>query len=113
MFSWMKQSILKPLLVIMLLAAVFPVLGAEQRLSLTSTEQKWLASVDVIRLCSDPDWMPYEAIGEAGQHTGIMSDFHELWSQMMGKPVKLQPTVSWEQALQFMQENKCDVLSSA
>ncbi len=113
MFSRMKQSLLKPLLAILLLAAISPVLGAEQRLSLTSAEQKWLESVDVIRLCSDPDWMPYEAIGEAGQHTGIMSDFHELWSQMMNKPVRIQPTASWEQALRYMQENKCDVLSSA
>lgn len=86
---------------------------AESRLSLTPQEQAWLDSREVIRLCSDPDWMPYEAIDERGQHTGIMSDFHSLWSQMFDKPVEIQLTGSWQQSLQFMQDKKCDVLSSA
>ncbi len=113
MFSWKRQWINKPLLVMMLLAAVFPVLGADERLSLTSNEKKWLENVEVIRLCSDPDWMPYEAIDEAGQHVGIMSGFHALWAEMIGKPVEIQRTDSWDQALEFMQQKKCDVLSSA
>jgi diguanylate cyclase (GGDEF)-like protein len=113
MFSGTKQGIKKPLLAVLLLVAVFPVQSAEQRLALSTVEQEWLDSIEVIRLCSDPDWMPYEAIGESGQHIGIMSDFHQLWSEMMGKPVKLQITDSWEQALQYMQQKKCDVLSSA
>ena len=86
---------------------------SEPRLSLTAEEQQWLNSVDEIRLCSDPDWMPYEGINEQGQHTGIMSDFHLLWSQMLDKPVVLQVTESWQQSLRFMQDKKCDVLSSA
>lgn len=88
----------------MLLAAAFPVLGADERLSLTSNEKKWLENVEVIRLCSDPDWMPYEAIDEAGQHVGIMSGFHALWAEMIGKPVEIQRTDSWDQALEFMQQ---------
>ncbi|MTI64541.1 diguanylate cyclase [Methylophaga sp.] len=113
MFSGTKQGIKKPLLALLLLAAVFPVLVAGERLTLSATEQQWLDSIEVIRLCSDPDWMPYEAIGKSGQYIGIMSDFHELWSDMIAKPVKIQVTGSWEQALQFMQQKKCDVLSSA
>ncbi len=113
MFSGTKQWIPKLLLTMILLATVFPVLGAKERLRLSKAEQQWLDNREVIRLCSDPDWMPYEGIGEAGQHMGIMSDFHQLWAQMIGKPLELQPTESWEQSLQFMQEKKCDVLSSA
>lgn len=75
---------------------------AEPRLALTADEQQWLKTVDEIRLCSDPDWMPYEGIDEQGQHTGIMSDFHLLWSQMLDKPVVLQATDSWQQSLRFM-----------
>lgn len=112
MFSGMKQW-KKPLLALLLLVAFFPVLAVEPRLDLSTAEQQWLDSVEFIRLCSDPDWMPYEATGEAGQHIGIMSDFHKLWSEMMNKPVRLQITDSWQQALQFMQQKKCDVLSSA
>lgn len=82
-------------------------------LSLTETEQAFLDSIDEIHLCTDPDWLPYEGIDKSGQYTGIMSSFHELWSKMIGKPVVLVPTDSWEQSLEFIKQKKCDVLSSA
>lgn len=87
--------------------------AAADRLSLTLAEQQWLNSIDAIHLCTDPDWMPYESIDEQGHYTGIMSDFHALWADMIGKSLVLQPTESWQQSLQFMQQKQCDVLSSA
>ena len=85
---------------------------ADSRLQLSGEEQAYLDSVEQIRLCTDPDWMPYEAIHE-GYYTGIMSDFHQLWSEIIGKPIVLQPTHSWQQSLQFIQQKRCDLLSSA
>ena len=87
--------------------------NAQSELTLTQTEQNFIDSIDEIHLCTDPDWMPYEGIDKNGQYTGIMSSFHELWSQMMGKPVVLIHTDSWEQSLAFIKQKKCDVLSSA
>ena len=87
--------------------------NAQSELTLTQTEQNFMDSIDEIHLCTDPDWMPYEGIDKNGQYTGIMSSFHELWSQMMGKPVVLIHTDSWEQSLAFIKQKKCDVLSSA
>lgn len=98
---------------VLLLLMAIPWAGASPRLALTTQEQDWLKQVDAIRLCSDPDWMPYEGIDEQHRHTGIMSDFHQLWADMLDKPVILQPTESWQQSLQFMEQGQCDVLSSA
>lgn len=96
-----------------LFVTAIPLAGAESRLELTKQEQLWLQQVEVIRLCTDPDWMPYEGIDEQNRHSGIMSDFHQLWSDMLDKPVEVQLTDSWQQSLQFMEQGKCDVLSSA
>lgn len=104
---------IKPLLSCSLLVAVFPVFGTEARLSLNAEEQAWLNGVEVIRLCTDPDWMPYEGIDDTGRYTGIMADFHALWAEMIGKPLKIQLTDSWAQSLQYMQQKRCDLLSSA
>lgn len=87
--------------------------ASANRLILTADEQNWLDSIELIHLCTDPDWLPYEGIDERGHYTGIMSDFHKLWSGMIGKPIQLIPTQSWQQSLQFMRQKKCDVLSSA
>lgn len=86
---------------------------AQQTLNLTVSEQAFLDKIDEIHLCTDPDWMPYEGIDKSGHYTGIMSSFHQLWSSMIGKPVVLVKTVSWDQSLEFIQQKKCDVLSSA
>jgi polar amino acid transport system substrate-binding protein len=99
--------------VVWLLLTAIPSAGAESRLILTSEEQVWLQSIEAIRLCSDPDWMPYEGIDERHRHSGIMSDFHQLWADMLDKPVVIQVTDSWQQSLQYMEKGKCDVLSSA
>jgi len=96
-----------------LLLTAIPSAGAQSRLLLTSEEQAWLEQVDAIRLCTDPDWMPYEGIDEQHSHSGIMSDFHRLWADMLDKPVVLQLTESWQQSLAFMEQGKCDLLSSA
>jgi hypothetical protein len=49
-----------------------------QALPLTEQEQQYLAGLYEIRLCADPDWLPYEGIDQDAQHIGIMSDFHQL-----------------------------------
>jgi polar amino acid transport system substrate-binding protein len=112
MFSWMKIKYRAWSLLCLFVMAV-PSAVAETRLLLSEAEKAWLSQTDAIRVCTDPDWMPYEGIDEQARHTGIMSDFHQLWSGMIDKPIALQRTNSWEQSLQFMEQGKCDVLSSA
>lgn len=85
----------------------------EQRLQLSEQEQTFLGSIDVIRVCTDPDWLPYEGLDRDGRYIGIMSDFHQHWSELLGTPIQLQQTQDWQHALTLMQNKQCDVLSSA
>ena len=82
-------------------------------LKLNSAEQAFLSKTPFLSLCSDPDWLPYEAINKADQHIGIMADFHKLWSERLGVEIRLVPTTSWQQSLDYIQQRKCDLLSSA
>lgn len=82
-------------------------------LPLTSAEQAFVDELTSIRMCVDPDWLPYDGIDRNGQHIGIMSDFHKLWSDKIGKNVQLVKTESWQQSLDFIQKQRCDFLSSA
>ncbi len=80
---------------------------------LSQAEQDYLAEKQIIKLCTDPDWLPYEGIDENGEFTGIMSDFFALWSDKINTPIKLVNSTSWEQSLKLMENGGCDVLSSA
>jgi polar amino acid transport system substrate-binding protein len=88
-------------------------ISANAEVVLTKEEQAYLTQKQVIKLCVDPDWLPYEGIDEKGKFTGIMSDFYDLWSDKINKPIQLVNTTNWEQSLQFIQDGKCDILASA
>lgn len=82
-------------------------------LAFNDRQHAYLQQISEIRMCVDPDWMPYDGIDEQGQHIGIMSDFHKLWSAKIGKPITLIETDSWQQSLEYLQAARCDILSSA
>jgi len=79
----------------------------------SDNERAFLAKTDFINLCTDPDWLPYESINSNGHYEGIMADFHTLWAEKIGVKVKLITTTSWQQSLDYLQQRKCDILSSA
>ncbi len=63
-----------------------------------------------IRLCVDPDWMPYEKI-ENHKHVGIVADYMKVFEKKIGVPLKLIETKNWTESLDYMKQRKCDVLS--
>jgi len=82
-------------------------------LDLNDRERAFLATTNSINICTDPDWLPYESINTKGVHEGIMADFHSLWAERIGIKLRLVNTTSWQQSLDYLQQGKCDLLSSA
>ena len=80
-------------------------------ISLTPEEQTYLKQKGRIRMCVDPDWMPYERINENGGHEGIAADFINLVKNRIGIKIELISTGSWNESLKFAREKKCDILS--
>ncbi|RXK12443.1 hypothetical protein CP965_07615 [Halarcobacter mediterraneus] len=76
----------------------------------TKEEINYLDKRTNIKLCVDPDWMPYEKI-ENHKHIGIVADYMKNFEKKIGVPLKLIETKDWTQALDFMKTRRCDVLS--
>lgn len=79
---------------------------------LTPAEKKYLDQKEAIRVCVDPDWMPFETI-QKSKHIGMAADYMQQFSQMMDTPIVLVPTDTWEESLHLARERQCDILSMA
>ncbi|MBN2706394.1 MAG: diguanylate cyclase [Deltaproteobacteria bacterium] len=81
-------------------------------LEFTPEEQQYLRKKKEITYCADPEWMPFEGVKE-GKHIGIAADYFTLFQEKLPIPLRLIPTLSWEQSIQFAKERRCDVFSLA
>ncbi|MEN9500753.1 MAG: hypothetical protein RI964_38 [Pseudomonadota bacterium] len=102
-----------------LLVATVNVIAIEQppnstTLVLSNTEKAWLAQRNgaALRYCFSPVWKPYDFF-EDGKHKGIFADYLQLLSKRLNIPLQPVVSLSWGEALQFVREGKCDLLSGA
>ena len=75
----------------------------------TDTEKNYLEQ-QTINMCVDPHWMPFEKI-ENEKHIGISADYFKMFKEKFGIDVRLVPTDTWSQSLEFAKQRKCDILS--
>ncbi len=83
-----------------------------KKLILTDKERKYLQNKKQIKICIDPDWMPFEKI-EEGKHIGISAAYLQLISAKIGIPFALVPTKTWNNSIEFAKKRKCDIFSLA
>lgn len=81
-------------------------------LNLTQNEFYYLKNKNFISMCVDPSWMPFEKI-EKGEHIGMASDYMKIIETKLNKEIRLIPTSSWTQSLDYVKDRKCDILSLA
>jgi len=79
---------------------------------LTEEEKAYLKQKKVIKVCSDPSWMPFEKI-ENGNLQGMSGDFLKIVSQRVGIPFQILPVKSWEESVQKAKNRECDIYSLA
>ena len=79
---------------------------------LTEKESSFLASRGALKLCVDPDWMPFEGI-KNGSHIGIAADFFALVRKKSDVKTELYPTKSWEESINAAKERRCDIFTLA
>ena len=81
-------------------------------LNFTLKQRKYLTHKKEIKMCIDPDWMPYEKILN-GKHVGMTSDYISFLENKIGIPIKLVPTTTWNESIVYAQTRKCDIYSLA
>ena len=75
-------------------------------------EKNYILNKNEIKMCIDPNWMPYEKI-EDSKHLGITSEYISIFEEKLGIPIKLIETKDWAQSLEYAKSRKCDILSLA
>lgn len=82
----------------------------EKKSILTKHERQYLDINKFVTMCIDPDWMPFEGY-KNGKHIGIGADFIELMRKTLNTSIKVIPTKSWKQSLEYGKNRKCDIFS--
>jgi len=77
---------------------------------LTEEEHQYLLQKESIKMCVDPDWMPFEHINRMGNYEGILADYTKLFSQKLGIPFVLQKTENYRQSRAYLKAGKCDII---
>lgn len=84
-----------------------------QKLSLNQNEIQYLTQKQKIKMCVDPDWMPFEKIDRNGRHIGMAADYIALINEKIENKIQLIPTKTWQESVQLAKERKCDIFSLA
>ncbi|MBF0264930.1 MAG: transporter substrate-binding domain-containing protein [Gammaproteobacteria bacterium] len=79
----------------------------------TKEEMHYLSNKGEIKMCIDPDWMPFEVLDNNGQYKGMAAEILELVKQR--SQINLQPlkTKSWTESLEMAKSRQCDIFSLA
>ncbi|MEA3228664.1 MAG: transporter substrate-binding domain-containing protein, partial [Campylobacterota bacterium] len=83
----------------------------DKALNLTKIEKRYLENKKNIKMCIDPDWMPFESFDKDGKHIGISSNYFKIFQKNISIPIEVVTTRSWSQSLKYIREKKCDILS--
>lgn len=83
-----------------------------QTLNLSAEEQAYLDSEPKVRMCVDPDWMPYEALDSQGRHIGLVSEYMALISTRLNLALPVVATSSWKETQDLYESGACDVVSA-
>jgi signal transduction histidine kinase/ABC-type nitrate/sulfonate/bicarbonate transport system substrate-binding protein len=96
---------------IQILKEKYKINNSNPSLNLTPQERLYLNGKK-IRMCLDPDWMPFEKLEES-KHIGMSADYLALIEENIQTKIEVVPTQSWEQSIEFAKERKCDIFSLA
>ena len=81
-------------------------------LRFTKEENAYLKQKGVIKLCVDPNWMPFEGIKD-GQYIGMLADYFDLVREKTNLKIEVYPTKTWDESINAIKNRKCDIIGSA
>jgi len=78
---------------------------------LSPAEQAYLKRLGAVKMCVDPDWVPFESVNAKGEYVGIAADLVRLVAERSGVTLQLLRTRSWNESLAASKAGQCQVLS--
>lgn len=80
-------------------------------INLTPQEKAYIEKIGSIKMCVDPDWIPFEQINNQGQHKGIAADLVQLVAQRVGLHIELYAVKNWDESLAASKGKLCQIMS--
>jgi polar amino acid transport system substrate-binding protein len=80
------------------------------KIDFSAAEKEYLKQKQKIKICVDPDWMPFESL-QNGRHVGLSADYFEIFQKVLAIPIEVVKTDTWNKSLELARERKCDVMS--
>lgn len=84
--------------------------AAREIVTLTAAERLWIGEHPEIRLGIDPEFAPFEFIGDDGTYQGMASDIVETLNQRLGLNMRVVHTTLWKEAVEMTRTRELDVL---
>ena len=112
----MKQQ-LKPSTHLLLIAAMLAgslaanAGGHIESIKFTPSEQAYIAANPSLRLCIDPNWLPYEGLTDEGKYVGLIPEYMREIEARTGILFDVVRTSSWQETWKLATEGGCDVIS--
>lgn len=82
-----------------------------KRVNLTKKEKEYLEDKQILKVCTIPNYLPYEKIDKSGKHLGILSDMVKIVEKQIEIDVKLEKTKSWPESLKKLENRQCDFIA--
>ncbi|MBF0187808.1 MAG: transporter substrate-binding domain-containing protein [Magnetococcales bacterium] len=76
---------------------------------LSPEEKRWISDHPIIRLGVDPNWAPYEYVGENGTYLGMASDYVRLLNERLGLSMQIVPDLTWSEVIQAGKQRRLDI----
>ncbi|MDA7746892.1 diguanylate cyclase [Psychromonas sp.] len=80
------------------------------KVEFTNQELDYLQSKQVLNMCIDPNWLPFEKI-EKNKHIGMTAEYIKLFQKELPIPINLVNTSNWLETVEFSKQRKCDFVS--
>jgi len=81
--------------------------------SLNKKEKEYLQNKKSIKMCIDPNWMPFESFDKHGNYIGMSADYYKVFEKTLDITFDVLKTSSWKQSIEYAKERKCDIFSLA
>lgn len=84
---------------------------APNDINLSAAEQEYLTQKKVLRVCVDPDRLPFDGINEDGHHDGLSKDVFEIFARMLKVKMIVPKVEDWNDLMAKAKNRDCDVVS--
>lgn len=109
--SWSQGLLTALILGQIFLLMTFSVARAGNAVGLTQAELQYLEAKKTLRVCVDPNRLPFDGADEAGNHTGLSKDYFDIFSRMLGVEMVVPEVQDWNDLIRKAKSRQCDVVS--